>query len=117
MTDMKLRVGEVYYYPDVMVCCESPIADNPTERHDPCALIEVLSPGTASIDRREKLLVYREIPWLRTYLIVDQDTRRVERHFRGEDGIWQRAEHVTDGGVPIPCLETLLSLADIYQDL
>ena len=117
MADMKLIVADISYYPDLMVCCEEPDSDNPTFRHDPCLLVEVVSPGTASIDRREKLLVYRELPTLRAYFIVDQDTQRVERHFRGDDGVWQRADHVTDGTVPVPCLDTELALADIYRGL
>jgi Uma2 family endonuclease len=117
MADMRLRVGEVYYYPDVMVCCEPPSTVNPTERYDPCLLIEVLSPSTAATDRREKLLLYRGIPTLRAYLIVDQDTQHVERHVRRDDGTWMRTDHVTGGAVPLPCPATRLSVDDDYRGL
>jgi Uma2 family endonuclease len=118
MSDMRLRVAGVFYYPDVMVACEPPETENPTFRTDPCLVVEVLSSRTAAIDRREKLLAYRSIPRLRAYLILAQDRRHVERHWRGEDGLWRRAELVDDGQIPIPCPpETELTLADIYEGL
>lgn len=117
MADMKLQVGQVFYYPDVMVCCEEPETENPVYRTDPCLLIEVLSPGTASKDRREKLIVYGGIPTLRAYLLVDQDAQHVERYVRAEDSAWQRTDHISGGSVPIPCPEMRLSLDDIYRGL
>lgn len=117
MTDMKLQVDRVFCYPDVMVCCEPPKQENPVFRTDPCLLIEVLSPGTAAKDRREKLIVYSGMPSLRAYLLVDQDVQHVERRFRDADGVWQRADHFSGGSVPLPCPETRLALDDIYRGL
>ncbi len=117
MSDIRCQVGNVFYYPDVMVACEEPDTDNPTYRRDPCLLVEVTSPSTASNDRREKLLVYRQIPTVRAYLIVDQDTRRVERHYRDVDGLWQRADHLNDGAFPVPCPGAELTLEGIYKGL
>jgi Uma2 family endonuclease len=117
MSDMRLQIGDVFYYPDVMVACEEPESDNPVFRSNPCLLVEVLSPSTESADRREKLLMYREIPTLRAYLVVDQRHRRVERHYRGEDGAWHRGDFVHRGTVPVPCPETDLTLERIYRGL
>ncbi|HYH11570.1 MAG TPA: Uma2 family endonuclease [Thermomicrobiales bacterium] len=117
MSDVKCQVGNVFYYPDVMVACGEPETGNLTYRSDPCLLVEVTSPSTASIDRREKLLIYRQIPTVRAYLIVDQDTRRVERHYRDADGVWQRADHLNDGVFRVPCPEVELTLDDIYRDI
>lgn len=117
MSDMKLVVENVAYYPDVMVVCVPPETENPTLQRAPCLLIEVLSPSTRRTDQGEKLMVYQTIPTLRAYLIVDQDFHRVERHYRGEDGVWHRADVVGDGSIPIPCPETELPLASIYRGL
>lgn len=117
MSDMRLQVGDVFYYPDVMVACEEPESDNPVFRRDPCLLVEVLSSSTESADRREKLLIYREIPTVRAYIIVDQDNRRVERHYRSEDGAWHRGDFVNEGIIPVPCPETELTLDRIYRGL
>ncbi len=117
MSDVRCQVGNVFYYPDVMVACGEVDSDTAVYRSDPCLLVEVTSPSTASTDRREKLLVYRQIPTVRAYLIVDQDTRRVERHYRDADGVWQRADHLNDGVVPVPCPGADLALDDIYWDI
>ncbi len=117
MSDVRCRVGDVFYYPDVMVACGAPRSDNQVYRTDPCLLVEVTSRTTASKDRREKLLIYRQIPTVQAYLIVDQDTRRVERHYRDADGVWQRADHLNDGVVPVPCPEVELTLDAIYRDI
>ena len=52
--DLKVRIREpsVYYYPDVVVACDPDDAD-PYYTETPCFIAEVLSPGTASMDRRE----------------------------------------------------------------
>ena len=113
---VKLRAAEdTIYYPDVMVACEP--EDDPLVEHSPCLIVEVASPPTESIDRREKMLAYRKIPTLRAYLIVAQDERRVERHWRDESGEWRQGEAVNEGFVPIPCPKTKLPLAEIYEGL
>lgn len=117
ITDMRFLIGSVYYYPDVMVACEPPETENPIWRTNPCVVVEVLSPSSESIDRREKLLAYQGIETVQAYLIVHQDTQRVERHFRDVDGRWARADHVRDGYIPIPCPEMRLTLAEIYRGL
>ena len=55
---MRPRADSVVYRPDVMVACGSEPADERIEVA-PCLVIEVLSPSTEAIDRREKLLVYK----------------------------------------------------------
>jgi Uma2 family endonuclease len=119
MSDMKLRASEsVFYYPDVMVVCEPAEPGNPDFQRDPCLVVEVLSPSTEQIDRREKLLAYTRTPSVGAYLVVSQDIRRVERHFRGEDGLWRKADLVDEGRFPVPCPpDAELSLAEVYEGL
>ncbi len=116
METVKLRTEDVIYYPDVMVAC-GPEDDDPLVEDEPCLIVEVISPGTETTDRREKLLVYKKIPSLKAYLIVDQDNRRVERHWRDETGEWRQGGLADEGRVPIPCPETELTLAEIYEGL
>lgn len=71
-SDVKVRVEDVFYYPDVMVACD-PADDDPLVEHNPCLIVEVTPPSTESTDRREKMFNYREIPSLKAYLIVDQN--------------------------------------------
>jgi Uma2 family endonuclease len=86
--DLKLRADdETYYYPDVFVACD----ENPESsyyREKPVLVIEVLSPSTRQIDRREKLKVYRQIPSLNEYAIIEQDKVHIELHRRQANGSW-----------------------------
>lgn len=114
MSDVKLQAGDdAYYYPDVMVAC-GPEGEDPFVEDAPCLVVEVASPSTAVIDRREKLVAYKRIPTLKAYVIAEQDERRVQRHWRDEEGVWWDAEVSGHGHVPLPCPETTLTLDDIY---
>jgi Uma2 family endonuclease len=114
---VKLRVAEdVIYYPDVMVAC-GPEGEDPLVEDDPCLVVEVVSPRTETTDRREKLAAYKRMPGLRAYLIVAQDRTWVEHHLRGEDNLWHRGDLVDDGRFSVPCPDTTLTLAEIYEGL
>jgi Uma2 family endonuclease len=60
MSDMKVKVKSlqqnknIFYYPDVIATCNLQDQDQFIV-NSPCLIIEVLSPSTEMIDRREKL--------------------------------------------------------------
>lgn len=86
--DIKVRVtSKVYYYPDVLVSCEEN-PDDPYFRNNPILIIEVTSPSTKKIDRREKLLFYQQMPSVQEYVVVDQHKMNVEVHRRQPNGGW-----------------------------
>lgn len=116
-SDMKLRLefgtGIVFYYPDLMVCCD-PADDARYYRNTPVLILEVLSPQTARVDQREKFLAYRTLPSLEVYVMVDQDQCRVTIHRRTND--W-RAEFLSnpDDLLTSPGLGWSVSLREIYE--
>jgi len=86
--DIKVQVtANVYYYPDILVSCEDP-PKNPYFRNEPILIIEVTSPSTENIDRREKLLFYQQMPSVQEYVVVDQHKMNVEVHRRQPSGGW-----------------------------
>lgn len=110
---------DVVYYPDLLVDY-TPMPDTATLARDAVLVVEVASPGTALVDGREKLLGYRRLPSLRTYLVVDEVRPRVDRYWRDTPGgPWQWEEVVGDGDVALSGLPTsvpnALSLAEIYE--
>lgn len=115
---VKLRTDDdIVYYPDVMVA-RGDEPEDPYVEHEPCLVVEVVSPGTEGTDRREKFITYRSMLSMRAYLIVDQELRRVERHWRDEGGTWQRAEHTEEESFPVLCPPGAeLSLGEIYEGL
>ena len=86
---MKLQIGDdTILYPDVFITCHP--ADLATELifRAPTAVIEVLSPSTQAYDRSKKFALYRRLPSLKEYVLVDPDTRRVESFRVGPGGLW-----------------------------
>jgi Uma2 family endonuclease len=81
----------------------------------PCLIVEVLSPSTESIDRREKLAVYHTIQSLRAYLIVWRDQVRILEHYRAEEEQGFSAFHGPGTGVTVACLGARLSVDEIYE--
>lgn len=117
-SDMKLRVGGAFYYPDAMVVCgEDDLGDESVYQEAPGVVVEITSPSTRVADRREKLVAYKSLPGLMAYLIVEQDHRRVEMHRRDEEdpGRWWLEEVVGDGELVVPQPRIALSLNQIYE--
>ena len=115
--DMRLRISSrLYYYPDLMVACD-PTDNASMIRERPCALVEVLSPSTGTIDQREKVLAYKQIPSLKAYLIVYQGDRFVEFHSRIDGDIWQIVDLNGSGEIVIPCADITLTFDEIYEDV
>jgi len=115
ISDMKVWVSEtVYYYPDVVVACDGPGADE-YYRKQPRLIIEVSSPGTERIDRSEKLLAYRQIKSLKEYVIVSQDRVRIEvfRRGRGDRWSWDLLTELSDE-LRLDPVGLTLTVAEVY---
>ena len=116
--DVKVQAAEdVIYYPDVVLTCD-PDDNGPYVLHSPVLIVEVLSPSTESIDRREKMVGYRKISSLLCYLVVHQDERRVEQHWRDAVGDpWEYTLQLEDftREIAIPGLDSKLTFDGIYE--
>lgn len=118
-SDMRVQVNPrgTYTYPDVVVICGEPQFND--DQHvdtltNPTVIIEVLSPSTESIDRLSKLDQYRRLPSLQAYLIVSQDSARIESHTRLDKG-WLYEETIgLDARVKIESIDCELLLDDVY---
>ena len=72
------------YQPDLMICCGQSVSDDAVHVTDPTIVVEVLSPGNAIRDLRDKLQGYFLVPSINHYLIVDPDKEIIIQHQRGE---------------------------------
>lgn len=120
MADMKLRIDDTnsFYYPDIMVTCE-PVNQKDICKKAPVLIIEVLSPSTATIDRREKMFAYKKIASLTEYVIVYQDRQLVEVYHKDLQGQWemkvvQPPDNLFLGTMPVKPLR--VSFQSIYED-
>ena len=116
-SDMKLRLNfgadTVFYYPDGMVVCD-PTDDATYYRERPVLIIEVLSPETARVDQREKLLAYRTLPSLEVYVLVDQSQCRVTC-YRRSTGWTPEFLSGADEVLVVPALGWSIPLREIYE--
>lgn len=86
-----VRTATAAYYPDLLITCGK--AANSYYEADADLIVEVRSPSTAGIDRREKAVAYTTLPSLRHYLLVDPYYRRIDMATRREDGGWRWETH------------------------
>lgn len=114
--DIKVRVTpNVYYYPDVLVSCEETPEDSHF-RNEPILIVEVVSPSTEHIDRREKLLFYQQMPSLQEYVVVEQKKISVEIHRRQPNGSWiTYFFNHNDEEVEFQSVEMTMKLEEIYR--
>ena len=116
ISDMKVWVSEsVYYYPDVVVACDGPGADE-YYRKQPRLIIEVSSPGTERIDRSEKLLAYKQVKSLKEYVIVSQARVQIEVFRRGRGDRWS-SQVLTDlnDELRLESVGLKLTVAEVYR--
>ncbi len=112
-SDMKLRVNDNFYYPDLLVTCAG---DNPDDyyRTQPILLIEVLSPSTRRHDKGHKRMIYQSIPSLREFLFIEQTLVEIElcrRH--GEH--WSCQNLFLDDSLTLESVGLTVSVAELYQ--
>jgi Uma2 family endonuclease len=116
-SDFKVRLQidrkDLFYYPDVMVACgREGVASNYLRY--PKLIVEVLSPSTQSIDRREKLFGYRHIPTVEEYALVAQEVAEMTILRRVDN--WVPHTHTgSDRMVTFQSIALTLALAQIYE--
>ena len=113
---MKVQVAEdTVLYPDVFVTCNA--ADLATDQifRNPKLVIEVLSPSTQAYDRSKKFALYRRLPSLQEYILVDPETRRVEAFRLSANNEWVLHD-MSDGAVmDAASVGCQVALADVFQ--
>ena len=115
---MKVQIADdTVLYPDVFVTCDK--ADLATDRifTAPTLVIEVLSPSTQGYDRSQKFALYRRIPALQEYILVDPDTRRVEGFRRRADGLWVLHDMSDGDTLEAASLGLRVPLAEVFAGI
>lgn len=118
IADMKLFIPELnrFYYPDILLTCDADDAEEYYKQH-PCLIIEVLSPSTENIDRREKLHAYQSIPSVKEYVLVSQDKAELELYRRGETHWQYFLLNDTDDVLQLECLDLAMDMPTIFEDV
>lgn len=116
-SDMRVYIPEnsLFTYPDVSVFCGDVKTWEGDSAIGPVVIIEVLSKSTQAYDRGEKFKLYRAIPGLREYVMVDSETFGVEAFRVNAAGHWELEElRSLADTLSLPSLHVSISLQEIY---
>ncbi len=109
---------ELYYFPDVVVVCGEAKYEYKSNLLNPILMVEVLSPSTALYDRNTKFERYREIETFLYYLLVSQETPRIEIFTRQslDAQEWQvTIIEGLDAEIALPLFTASIKLSDLYR--
>ncbi len=115
-----IPANSLFTYPDISIVC----GDLQTLNNDdinllnPAIIVEVLSASTKSYDRGDKFKLYRDIPSLKEYLLVDSESMAVELFSLNASGRWELEEFYESTEIlHIKSIEVSVSLSEIYESV
>jgi Uma2 family endonuclease len=119
MSDVKVYVkkAQAFYYPDLLVSCDP--TDNTQEYYatSPCLIVEVLSPSTKMIDKREKWLHYQQLESLQEYVLIEQELIHVQKYQRDQEGNWWLEDLSQGMTLSLRCIAAQFLVDDLYTNV
>lgn len=112
--------GGLYTYPDVSVICGmvALVAGRPDTAMNPVVLVEILSDATRDYDRGKKFELYKEIPTLKEYLMIEQGAVLVEHWRRDVRSRWTARRYTrTSAVVRLRTRRVPLPIAEVYREV
>lgn len=116
-TRVHIKANTLFTYPDISIICGEPQTLNNDNWNvlNPAVIIEVLSPATKNYDRGEKFKLYRDIPSLNEYVLVDAESVHIEIFRLNEVNHWELEEYdAEEASLYIKAINAFIRLADIY---
>jgi Uma2 family endonuclease len=119
VADMKARIEtlDIFYYPDIMVTCDSRDTQFEYFKRYPSLIIEVLSPFTEAFDRGDKFSDYQELDTLQEYVLVSQNRQRVDCFRRNSQGRWELYSYKGNQELELTSVNFSSPLTDVYEDV
>ena len=76
----------------------------------------MLSPSTKNYDRGEKFKLYRDIPTLKEYILVDSESIHIEIFRLNESNHWELEEYnQTDEYLKVKAVNENILISEIYE--
>ena len=119
-SDMRVKIPAtgLYTYADVSVVCgEAEFEDDDRDTLlNPILIVEVLSDSTEAYDRGKKFEHYRTLNSLSEYLLVAQDSPRVEHYVRQANDKWLLTPYKDlQSAIALSSVNCTLSLIEVYD--
>ena len=115
-SDMKVKVVNIsksFFYPDIVVVCEN--NDDDYYQNSPVIIVEVLSKSTGKYDKSNKRLSYFNIPTLKEYVLIEQDSCEIVV-FEKVKG-WQSSYYFLGDEITFKSIDITVSVEDIYYQI
>jgi Uma2 family endonuclease len=119
VNDVKVQVRDngPYYYPDIVVTCDSRDRTATKRISHPTLIIEVLSPGKESVDRGRKFRQLQKSETLKEYVLVDYESMLVECFRPGEGRFWVYEAFGEGEIVELTSIDFSCPIELIYEDV
>jgi len=106
-----------FYVPDLAITVASnEIYDDNGHLTNPKSIIEILSPSTQKKDRTEKKAYYQSLESLEEYLLISQDTYKIEQFLRKGKTNWIVKVYDSADQTCVMTVGVKLKLSDVYQN-
>jgi len=121
-SDQRIHVpaNTLFTYPDISIVC-GPVKTLNNDNYNilnPSIIIEVLSPGTKNYDRGEKFQLYRDIPTLKEYVLIDSQFLHIEAFRINAQGHWELEEYNTAiATLLMPLIGVAIPVHEIYEGI
>lgn len=119
-SDMRIHIPQntLFTYTDISIICGDIVNADEDENTaiNPTVIFEILSPSPRNYDRGMKFMLYRAIPTLKEYILVEAETVHVEQFAINKEGLWQLKEFSSqEDQLTLESLEVKLLLKDVYE--
>lgn len=119
-SDLRIHIPQnsLFTYPDISIVCQDIVSSDPHEKSlvQPTIIIEILSTSTKEYDRGQKFKLYRDIPALKEYIMVDSESINIESFRINANGNWELHEHKRlNEELFLPTVQILVPLHEIYE--
>jgi Uma2 family endonuclease len=118
-SDMRVHIpgNTLFTYPDVSIFCGDITQLGNDSSIEPIVLFEILSPATKNYDRGGKFKLYRDIPSLKEYILVDTESLSIEAFRLNSNDHWELEEiKLIEQSLQIPSLNLFIPIRDIYNN-
>lgn len=121
-SDQRIYIPQnsLFTYPDIsIVCGKAETKDNDDWNIlNPTVIIEVLSKSTRDYDMGGKFALYRDIPSLKEYILVDSESLNVYAFRINAGGHWELQEYKKiEDILQIKILDLSIPLTEVYEGI
>lgn len=121
-SDLRIHIpiNSLFTYPDLSIVCDK--IETTDDKFDtvtnPTVIFEILSASTRDYDLGKKFMLYRQIPSLKHYIMIDSEEVRVIIYTRKADETWILKEMTNINAVfEIFTVDISLDLETIYENV